>query len=402
MDRELAADYYKRIAKFILPHLKRRPISFKRTIEGEAFWEKDAPSFTPRWVKRFPVPRREGGPPIQYIVVDDVRTLVWVASIGGIELHPFLHKVPRIDVATSVVFDLDPGEGAGLRECAKVAKLLRDALPLRSFAKVSGSKGIQVYVPLNDGKTTHDVTETFARLVADELARRHPTLIVSKMAKALRRKKVFIDWSQNADYKTTVGVYSLRETGFVSMPVDWDELESRFTPEEALKRVRKTGDLFAPVEKLKQSLGITLPAKPKVARKPRGTVARAKSSQSGKRLYLITKTETGSELWLDFAGKFRRFLLRPDRERKDALVAMPAGEFAIDRAYYRGEVPKNYEGRVTIEEQGTFEIIDGSFATNAFDLWFNGRVLAGKWTLAKISASPRHRSWRLTPRSGTA
>src|SRR5690349_18940690 len=210
-----AIAYYQAIAKVLLPHLRNRPVSFKRyidTVRGDFFWEKDAPSFTPKWVKRFPVPRREGGAPIEYILINDVRTLTWVASVGGLEIHPFLHVVPRIDVATQVVFDLDPGEGAGLRECAHVALLLRAALQgmgLESFAKVSGSKGIQVYVPLNQppsGGPSHELTETFARVVADELARRHPKLIVSKMAKALRTKKVFIDWSQNADYKTTVAV----------------------------------------------------------------------------------------------------------------------------------------------------------------------------------------------------
>src|SRR6188472_3741802 len=114
MDRAFVVDYYKRIAKFILPHLRRRPVSFKRFVDDESFWEKDAPSFTPEWVKRFPVPRREGGPPIEYILIDNVRTLTWVASVGGVEIHPFLHKVPKIEIATGIVFDLDPGEGAGL------------------------------------------------------------------------------------------------------------------------------------------------------------------------------------------------------------------------------------------------------------------------------------------------
>src|SRR5215203_2311370 len=124
-----AVAYYRAISKVLLPHLRNRPMSLKRyvdTISGDSFWEKDAPSFTPKWVKRFPVPRREGGPPIEYILINDLRTLTWVASVGGIELHPFLHVVPRVDVATQVVFDLDPGEGADLRDCARVGLLLRD------------------------------------------------------------------------------------------------------------------------------------------------------------------------------------------------------------------------------------------------------------------------------------
>lgn len=229
-----AASYYRRIGRWLLPHLRARPLSFRRypgTIDDEAFWEKDAPSFTPKWVKTFPVPRRGGGDAIDYVVIDDAKTLRWVVSVGGIELHPFLHRVPRIDVATSVVFDLDPGRGAGLADCCEVALILRDALDtvgLASFAKVSGSKGLQVYVPLN-GDATHDATETFARLLATELARRHPKRIVAKMAKELRSRKVFIDWSQNADYKTTVAVYSVRtkrERPYVSMPVTWQEVEA--------------------------------------------------------------------------------------------------------------------------------------------------------------------------------
>src|SRR5687768_1680729 len=156
-----AVAYYKAVARFILPHLKNRPVSFKRyvdTIRGESFWEKDAPSFTPDWVKRVSVPRRgKGEDDIDYIVINDTRTLTWVVEVGGIEIHPFLHVAPRIDIATQVVFDLDPGEGADILDCARVALLLRDALSLESFAKVSGSKGIQVYVPLNTD-ATHEMT----------------------------------------------------------------------------------------------------------------------------------------------------------------------------------------------------------------------------------------------------
>jgi bifunctional non-homologous end joining protein LigD len=411
-----ALAYYRAISKVLLPHLRNRPVSLKRyvdTISGDSFWERDAPSFTPKWVKRFPVPRREGGPPIGYIIVNDLRTLTWVASVGGIELHPFLHVVPHIDVATQVVFDLDPGEGADIRDCARVGLLVRDALlalGLESFPKVSGSKGILVYVPLNQPASrgpTHDATETFARLLADEMARRHPKLIVSKMAKALRRGKVFIDWSQNADYKTTVAVYSLRtrrDEPYVSMPVTWQELERprglEFSPDEALARVKKRGDLFAPVLKLRQ----LLPGY-KAARKHTKAVAAAtalqnvlpkSSTQSGRRLFLLTKTEMGSELWMDVRGRFQRWILRPDREGGEQLVAMPAGEFDIDRAYARAEVPKAWKGRVTIEDSGAYEVIEGSSQRKHFDLWFAGRVLQGQWTLEKAGGEG-HRSWRLTP-----
>lgn len=413
-----AVAYYKAVSTVLLPHLRNRPVSLRRyvdTIAGDSFWERDAPSFTPKWVKRFPVPRREGGPPIEYIVVNDLRTLIWVASVGGVEIHPFLHVVPRVDIATHVVFDLDPGEGAGLRDCARVGLLLREALlglELESFPKVSGSKGVQIYVPLNQPPSrgpTHDATEIFARLLADELARRHPDRIVSKMAKALRPGKVFIDWSQNADYKTTVAVYSLRtrrEAPYVSMPVTWEELQRprglEFSPDEALARVKRRGDLFAPVLTLKQKLpGYRAPAahehtKAVAAATALQNVLPKASSQSGRRLFLLTKTDTGNELWLDVRGRFRRWLLRPDREGDERLIAMPAGELDIDRAYARGEVPKAWKGRVTIEDSGSYEVIEGSSQRGHFDLWFTGRVMQGRWTLEKIGGE-RGRSWRLVP-----
>ena len=206
---------------------------------------------------------------INYILINDLATLAWAANLAALELHPFLHRAPKIDRPTHVVFDLDPGEGANILTCVEVAFLVRDLLArfhLKCFPKVSGSKGIQIYVPVN--KTiTYAATNSFAHATADLLAKQHPTLIVSEMAKALRRGKVFIDWSQNTQSKTTVGVYSLRakrDRPFVSMPVKWEEMKKAarkadpenlfFEPKAALARLRKHGDLFAPVLKLKQQL----------------------------------------------------------------------------------------------------------------------------------------------------
>ena len=381
-----AIRYYKRIAKVFLPHLKNRPVSFKRyvdTIDGESFWEKDAPSFTPSWVKRVAVPRRgEGEDDIEYIVINDVKTLTWIADVGGIEIHPFLHTAPRLDLATQIVFDLDPGEGADIRDCAHVSLLLREALAamqLESFAKVSGSKGIQVHVPI--AGAPHETTESFARVLADELARRHPTLIVSKMAKPLRANKVFIDWNQNADYKTTIGVYSLRaksETPYVSMPVRWEELEKPrkkalyFEPDEAVARVNKIGDLFAPL--LKRSRG-ALPKRPEGRR----ALIPKPSTQSGRRLFVLT----AAELWLDTGGQFKRWLIHGDR-------VTPAGELPIDKAFYRGEVPPSLK----VEDMGAYEIVEGSEPHGRFDLWFNGRALSGEWILEKTGGGE---TWRLAP-----
>jgi bifunctional non-homologous end joining protein LigD len=302
-----AIDYYRRVAKYLLPHIRKRPMSFKRypdTVTGESFWEKDAPSFTPEWVPRVPVRRRGGESDIEYIVVNNVRTLTWIVQAGGIELHPFLHRVPKLDHPTDLVFDLDPGEGATLAHCCRVARILRTALRgarLESFVKVSGSKGMQVYVPLNT-PTTHDATLTFAQLVADEIARAHPKLVTAKMTKSLRVRKVFIDWSQNADYKTTVAVYSLRakrDQPYVSMPVRWEELDDpsklEFEPDQALKRVARFGDIWADKLTMRQSLAVSEPLAEKKtpangSRLTANGIRLPKpGSQSGRRLFVLPR-----------------------------------------------------------------------------------------------------------------
>ena len=233
--REAVVGYYVAAAPFLLPHLRRRPVSIKRYpegIHGESFWEKDVPAFAPAWVKAVAVPRRDtAAPPIRYVVIDDRATLAWVAASRGLEIHPFLHPMGKLQTPTSVVFDLDPGEGSDILTCIDVARLLKDVLDrlaLASFPKVSGSKGLQIHVPLN-GNAPYRIVQPFAKAVAELLAADHPKLVVADMAKALRKGRVFIDWSQNADHKTTVAVYSLRakrHRPYVSMPVTWDELEA--------------------------------------------------------------------------------------------------------------------------------------------------------------------------------
>lgn len=264
--------YYVQAAPYILPHLKNRPVTlirFPNGVKGESFYEKNAPAHRPDWVKTFPVSRRSEATFIDYILINDVETLAWCANLGAIELHPFLHRAPKLDQPTHVAFDLDPGEGSDIFTCAEVAFLLKelfDSLSLECFPKVSGSKGLQLYVPLNT-KVGYAATSTFAKTVAELMAQRHPRLIVSQMPKALRRNRVMIDWSQNSQSKTTVSVYSLRgkhDEPFVSMPVSWAELKSAaakkdrdalfFDPKQALARMKKKGDLFEPVLKLKQRL----------------------------------------------------------------------------------------------------------------------------------------------------
>jgi bifunctional non-homologous end joining protein LigD len=264
--------YYLEIAPYMLPHLKDRPVTlirFPEGVGGESFYEKNAPAHAPDWIKTFPVPRGHETGNINYILINDAETLAWCANLGAIEIHPFLHRSPKIERPTHVAFDLDPGEGTDVITCAEVAFLLKElfeGLGLQSFPKVSGSKGIQIYVPLNTA-VTYEATTPFARTVAELMERRFPELVVSNMSKALRKNKILIDWSQNNQSKTTVCVYSLRakrDEPFVSTPVSWEELSKArkkkkpqdlfFSPNDVLARVEKYGDLFAPVLKLKQKL----------------------------------------------------------------------------------------------------------------------------------------------------
>jgi bifunctional non-homologous end joining protein LigD len=263
--------YYVEIAPVLLPHFRDRPVTVIRMpdgVRGPRFYEKNAPAHTPDWVRTTHVPRTEGGD-INYVVIDDAATLAWCANNAAIELHPFLHRAGNIAVPTHLAFDLDPGEGADLLTCIEVAWRLRrvlDGLGLQAFPKVTGSKGLQLYVPLNRG-LTYEVVTPFAKAIAELLHREHPDLIVSDMSKALRVRKVLIDWSQNHEKKTTVGAYSVRgkrDEPFVSTPVTWDELKRAqkagrsdalfFSPADVLKRVARLGDLFAPVLKLTQRL----------------------------------------------------------------------------------------------------------------------------------------------------
>jgi bifunctional non-homologous end joining protein LigD len=206
-----AIDYYTRVSDHLLPHLRGRPVTLKRYPNGvrsKPFYQKNAPQGTPEWVRTFDVPRREGGV-IHYVLLDDLPALVWSANLANLEIHPFLHRAPEIDRPTAVVFDLDPGEGTDLLTCAEVAFLLKGALGesgLEAWPKVSGSKGMQVYAPLNT-PVTYGETGPFAHSLAERLEASHPDLVISNMARARRHEKVFIDWSQNSDFKTTSAVY---------------------------------------------------------------------------------------------------------------------------------------------------------------------------------------------------
>jgi bifunctional non-homologous end joining protein LigD len=258
-------DYYTRVSPVLLPHLRDRPLTLKRYpngVDAPHFYEKQCPSHAPDWV-----PTSRIGD-INFCLANDLPTLVWLANLADLELHTSLALAAEYDSPTVIAFDLDPGPPATIVECAEVAlelRLIFEHLRMQAFPKTSGSKGMQVYVPLNT-PTTYNVTRPFARGLAELLERRRGELVVSDMKKSLRGGKVFVDWSQNASFKTTVNVYSLRAMPqpTVSTPLRWEEVEavteSRdpddlvFTSADVLDRVAEHGDLFAPVAELRQSL----------------------------------------------------------------------------------------------------------------------------------------------------
>lgn len=264
-------DYFVKISPVLLPHLKNRPLTLKRYpngVEAEFFYEKKCPAHRPKWIDIARVWSEGNQDDIHFCMVNDLPSLVWVANLADLELHTQLARYPKIQQPTMVVFDLDPGAPANIVQCCQVAVWLREILEemnLEAFPKTSGSKGLQVYIPLNT-PTTYENTKPFAKSIAERLEREHPELVVSKMAKILRKGKIFVDWSQNDDHKTTVCVYSLRakDTPTVSTPVQWSEVESAlkkrdpqrlfFEWDDVLKRVDKHGDLFEPVLKMKQRL----------------------------------------------------------------------------------------------------------------------------------------------------
>ena len=267
-------DYYAKAAPAIVPHLAGRALTLRRFPEGvddteAAFFEKRCPKHRPEWVKTTRVLAGPRSGYIDYCVCEDRATLVWMAQLAAIELHPSLSLGSKHEQPTVLAFDLDPGPPAEVLACSRVALRLRevfDHVGLESFAKTSGSKGLQLYVPLNT-KTSYEETRPFAQAIAQLLAKQTPKEVIAKMGKkTLRKGKVLIDWYQNNERKTTIAVYSLRarERPTVSTPVTWEEVEhavARNDPDslvfetgDVLKRIEEHGDLFAPVLELKQKL----------------------------------------------------------------------------------------------------------------------------------------------------
>ena len=264
-------DYYVRIAPVLLPHLRGRPLTMKRYpegVDGQYFYEKRCPRHRPDWVPTAPIWSEGNNDYIHFCVVENVATLVWAGNLADLELHTSLSLAKKIEQPTMMVFDLDPGEPANIVQCCQVGlwlKVVFEKFGLNCYAKTSGSKGLQIYVPLNT-PVSYDQTKPFAHALARLLESEHPQLVVSDMKKTLRVGKILVDWSQNDEHKTTIGVYSLRarEHPTVSTPVSWDEVKRClnrkdpdllvFESQQVLQRVEKMGDLFAPVLSEKQKL----------------------------------------------------------------------------------------------------------------------------------------------------
>lgn len=437
-------DYYIRASSWLLPHLKNRPFTLKRYpdgVTGEHFYEKNAPRHTPDWVKTFPVPRKGRQGDIHYVTINDLPTLVWAANLASLELHVLLARAPKIYQPTAVVFDLDPGEPADVLDCARVAMWVRDlleALKLKSFVKSSGSKGLQLYVPLNTS-ATYEKTQPFARGIAQCLQELHPERVVAGMAKKLRGGKVFIDWSQNTEHKTTVCVYSLRakrERPFVSMPFRWEEVEeacheqnaSAFFLEagDALARLEREGDLFEPVLKLKQRIPAnyekklaafepTEPKPPAKKSKPRlkGAGDRSLKAYEAKRdftqteepapakskarrpaasgpLFVIQKHQARNlhyDFRLEIDGVLKSWAVPkgPPYARAERRLAMHVEDHPMDYARFEGTIaPGNYgAGTVMVWDIGTFEVMDGNIHQGKLHLMLRGKKLDGEWILVR-------------------
>lgn len=443
-------DYYINVSRYILPHLRDRPLTLKRYPDGAAaehFYEKNAPSHKPDWVKVAAVPRVGQGKSgrkdmIRYVLVNDVATLVWAANLASLELHVLLAQAPRVKQPTSVVFDLDPGEPANVLDCARVSVWIRDLvsqLGLKCFVKSSGSKGLQLYIPLNS-PATYEATSAFAKAIAESLKRAHPDSVESAMAKDLRKGKVFIDWSQNSETKTTVCVYSLRakpDGPYVSLPFTWEEVEEackkqdskRFfvRPAEALKRLKKIDDLFAPVLTVKQKLpdefeGILnavapdgsdnpVSRKSSKAQRLRGVGDRSLNAYKAKRdfkqtpepgpsrkrqrngngpLFVIQKHQARNlhfDFRLEMDGVLKSWAVPkgPPYTRAERRLAMWVEDHPLDYARFEGVIaPGNYgAGTVMVWDIGTYEIMDGSFKQGKLHLMLHGKKLKGEWILVR-------------------
>lgn len=428
--------YYINIAPVLLPHLKGRPLTMKRYpngVDAPYFYEKQCPRPRPAFVATSRVARHHEPGSIDYCVVNNLPTLVWAANLGDLELHTFLSRAPYIHKPTQIVFDLDPGAPADVVQCAQVALWLKDMferLGLELFVKSSGSKGMQVYIPLNT-PVTYEETGPFAKAVAQALETAHPERVVSDMRKKLRGGKVLVDWSQNSETKTTVCVYSLRakERPLVSAPLEWSEVAACarkedpslvfFEPDEVLKRVEKKGDLFAPVLTLRQSLKKVIsnfaagdpPKKPRLKGTGDGSIAAYNAKRdfsqtpepagraprkNGKLPIFVIQKHAASHLHYDFrlevGGVLKSWAVPkgPPTELATKRLAMMVEDHPYAYAGFEGTIaPGNYgAGTVMIWDRGTWENLgpepEEGLKTGKLHFRLHGKKLKGEWALVRM------------------
>ncbi len=455
-------DYYIRISRFILPHLRDRPLTLKLYLNGiseKPEYIKNAPAYTPKWIRRSAVWRKSGASQIHYVLINDLPSLVWAANLNNIEMHTFLAKASAVQRPLMMVLDLDPGEPATILDCAHVALWLKEGLErlkLQACLKSSGSKGLHVCVPLNTA-VSYDQTQALAQGLALWLERMHPEVVVTEMAKAVRSGKVFVDYGQNASFKSTAVVYSLRARAdgpFVSSPLSWAELKmaldkadpERFfiRPAEAVRQCERSGDAFADVIKTRQSLPrdidtmlIKLAAPPRRVptrgsaatqltryqekrnftrtREPAGLVqksaraggAGSAGSAARNRLFVIQK-HAASHLHYDFRlemqGVLRSWAVPkgPPYQRGERRLAMLVEDHPLEYARFEGTIPKGEYGggTVMVWDMGTYEVTSNNpaqdFHSGKLHLFLRGKKLKGEWTLVRSRPDERGReSWFL-------
>jgi bifunctional non-homologous end joining protein LigD len=434
-------DYYARVAPALLPHLENRPISLKRYpdgVTGEYFFQKQAPPHRPDWIKTIPV--KTGRRQIDYCLINELPDLIWASNLANLELHTFLHRVPEISRPTMLAFDLDPGEGVDILLCSQVGLWIRDllmGLGITCFPKTSGSKGLQLYVPLNS-PVDYEETKRFAHELANRLEKEHPDKVVTKMRKELRVGKVLVDWSQNDEHKTTVCVYSLRATDrpTVSTPVTWDEVDAAlqkkdcsqlvFTSADVLDRVEKKGDLFAPVLALRQqipSLDALAEAKPGNGKSSRGgnpkpdlqsyrekrnfastSEPEGKPQLRAERSFVVQKhraTRLHYDLRLEMGGVLKSWAVPqgPSMDPAVRRLAVMVEDHPLEYANFEGTIPKgNYgAGEMIIWDRGTYrtegDILE-QLNRGKIVLELDGKKLRGEFHMVKIR-SAKGNEWLL-------
>jgi bifunctional non-homologous end joining protein LigD len=427
-------DYYARVAPVLLPHLENRPISLKRYpdgVTGSYFFQKQCPQHRPDWIKTTPV--KSGRRQIDYLLINDLPDLIWASNLANLELHTFLHRAPEISRPTTLAFDLDPGEGVDILLCAQVGLWIRDLLMelgITCFPKTSGSKGLQLYVPLNI-PVDYGETKRFAHELARRLEKEHPDKVVSKMRKELRIGRVLVDWSQNDEHKTTVCVYSLRaaDRPTVSTPVTWDEVHAAlqkkdssrlvFVSADLLDRVEKKGDLFAPVLALRQklpSLDALAGAKPANRKDSKhGSPKPDLQSYREKRNFAASSEPEGKpqlgtgcsfvvqkhrarrlhyDLRLEMGGVLKSWAVPqgPSMDPAVRRLAVMVEDHPLEYGNFEGTIPKgNYgAGEVIIWDRGAYhtesDILE-QLARGKILVELDGKKLHGEFHLVKIRSS---------------